>query len=103
MGSFAEWIEAFTSGRIAPPHQTITKMLSHLEIGIWLPYSDFPSCLVQAVERLSGRKLGSIPRIKAASKDDWRDAYNEDAARRIAEWAADDFEAFGYDPEGWRK
>jgi hypothetical protein len=46
-----------------------------------------------------------IPEMDSRNRSvgvDWRDYYDAETARRVAEFYAKDFELFGYDPQSWR-
>lgn len=44
----------------------------------------------------------ALQKANAGFASHWRDYYDEDSARTVAELYADDFQEYGYDPQDWR-
>lgn len=103
--TFREYVAAHVSGKLDrpwepwdPPLTTVTKAL----VGVlWLPFEEMPVCMEAELKRLTGLRVGLYHRNKAM-RGDWRGQYDEELAGQVAQYAAPDFAAFGYDTESWR-
>ena len=104
--TFREYVLAHVSGKLDRPGEpwdlplaTLTKAL----VGVlWLPFEEMPVCMEAELKRLTGASL-SLYRRNKAMLGDWRGQYDEELAGQVAQYAAPDFAAYGYDTESWRE
>jgi len=91
--SFADYVLAHVGDARLWEDITQAEFCDILKPDVVLRCEDLPDCLTSLPWWPEGLEL---PHINAAARGDWRRQYTEETARLIRQWAAEDFQRFGY-------
>ena len=92
--TFSEYVQSHTSDPQRWEDVTQSEWFEAIKPDKVLRFEELPEC----VTNLPWWPSVKFPHKSRASIASWQDAYDEETAMRVLDWARMDFEQFGYDP-----